>query len=280
MSLAFRLQNVPGLFSEGVDAQDDATALRLRSARQSLFGENAGARLDRVAGGLAALLASGRIIALPAYLELMVRDRAVGAAALPDPRAPLNRPDGYCGATADLAPVTLAQGYSEGLHCRAPIGPASWWSPASRTLRNLREPPVPAPVAGQFDRNCDAIIADCARAAAQRGALEALTPALKHAHARLLDRGFGHAFQAGEACGYGVVVGRIFVVLGLAGAPQEAAKAIDALDCELRRRRFATLDLTFVKSALPEGSGFETPRDAYLAMLDANPDADSSARWR
>lgn len=280
MSLAFRLQNVPGLFSEGIDSQDGAAPLRLRCSRERLFGESAAARIMRGAQVFVALTLTGRVVALPAYLELLARDRAVGAATLPDPRSAMTRPDGFCGAASDLAPTTLVQAYASGLHARAPLGPASWWSPQQRLLRDLREPPAPAAIPAQFDQDCDAIIARCAEAAISRDALEALTPDLKFAHARLLDRGYAHAFRYGEACGYGVVVGRIFVVLGLAGDKDQSARAVDALDGALRGRRFATLDLTFVREALPQGAGREISRDAYLAMLDANPEADSSARWR
>jgi Leu/Phe-tRNA-protein transferase len=279
MSLAYRLHNVPGLFSEGVDPQDDAAPLRLRSARARLFGDGAGGRFARAARVMGALIVSGRVVALPAYLELMARDRAVGAAALPDPRSAMSRPDGYCGAASDLAPTTLLQAYSQGLHARAPLGPATWWSPPRRLLRDLRQPPTPDAAPAQFDLACDAIVAECARAAARRDALEAMTPALKTAHARLLDRGYAHAFRVEAACGYGVVVGRIFVVLGLSGSASAAVRAIDALDAALRGRRFATLDLSFVRNALPSGAGREVSRADYLDMLDANPEADSSARW-
>ena len=281
MSVAYRISHIPGLFSEGVDTGAEPTPLRLRAHRERLLGETLRARFARLARVGLAMASPRRLLNLLVYLELMARDRAVGAAALPDPAAALPRPDGFCGAAADISPATLVQAYSQGLHARAPFGAASWWSPSVRRLRDLSAPCEDAPgLDALFDSQSDAVIAACARDALRRDPLGAMTPDLKRAHARLLDRGFAHAWRIAGAQGYGLVIGGFFIVLGLAGEREAARRAVLALERELRRRNFSTLDLTFVADALDPGAGVETPRDVYLDMLAQSPNADCAVRWR
>ena len=279
MSVAFRVNNIAGLFSEGIESGSERTPLRLRSEREKLFAESLGGRLARIGRGLAALADPRRLVALPAYVEIMLRDRAVGAAALPDPASAMTRPEGFCGAASDLAPTTLVQAYSQGLHARAPFGPASWWAPARRFVRSLPAAACAAPEA-RFDLDCDRAIALSAQAAAGRAPLDAASPILRYAHARLFDRGYAHCFDTGTAGGYGLAIGRAFVVLGLYGAPADAAHAFAALEGELARRRFNLVDLTFVRALLPDLACETMSRDAYDRMLDANPDGERAARWR
>jgi leucyl/phenylalanyl-tRNA--protein transferase len=281
MSVAYRITDVPGLFSEGVESSADQTPLRLRAHRERLLGETLRARLARLTRVGLAMSSPRRLLNALAYLELMARDRAVGAAALPDPAAALPRPDGFCGAAADLSPSTLMQAYAQGLHARAPFGAASWWSPPLRRLRDLSAPCEHAPVADAvFDSQSDAVVAACALAALRRDPLCALTPDIKRAHARLLDRGFAHAWRVDGAQGYGVVIGGVFIVLGLAGEREAARRAILALERELRRRNFRTLDLTFVADAIGPVIGAPMKRADYLDMLAHSPNVDCAVRWR
>ncbi|MBK9082809.1 MAG: hypothetical protein IPL88_12380 [Rhizobiales bacterium] len=236
--------------------------------------------MARIGRGLAALGDPRRLVALPAYVEIMLRDRAVGAAALPDPASAMTRPEGFCGAASDLAPTTLMQAYSQGLHARAPFGPASWWAPVRRLVRAIPASAAAAPEA-RFDLDCDHAIALSAEAAARRAPLDAASPILRHAHARLFDRGYAHCFATSAAAGgYGLAIGRAFVVLGLYGEPADAAGALAALEGELARRRFALVDLTFVRALLPDLACETMSREAYDRMLDANPDGERAARWR
>ncbi|QLP98223.1 MAG: hypothetical protein HZY79_13795 [Rhodoblastus sp.] len=281
MSVAYRITEVPGLFSEGVDCGSEPTPLRLRAARERLLGESLGARAARMARVGVAMASPRRLLNALAFFELMARDRAVGAAALPDPCAALPRPDGFCGAAPDISATTLMQAYAQGLHARAPFGAASWWSPATRRLRDLRAAPAASPdMTASFDNDADAIVARCALAALRRDPLTALTPDLKRAHALLLDRGYAHAWRVAGAQGYGLAIGGVFIVLGLDGAHEAARGAIAALEAELRRRNFRLLDVTFVVDALGADFADPTPRAAYLDMLAQSPDASAAARWR
>lgn len=281
MSVAYRIINVPNLFSEGVDSGAEPTPLRLRAAREKLMGESFGERCARATRVALAMAAPRRLLSALVFAELMARDRAVGAAALPDPTSAHPRPGGFCGAASDISPSTLMQAYAQGLHARAPLGAASWWSPATRRLRDLRPAPADSPLArAVFDSDADAIVARCAAAAARRDPLTALTPALKGAHARLLDRGYAHAWSVEGAAGYGVVIGGFFIALGLAGEREAARRAILALEDELRRRHFRTLDITFVIDALGADFGEPTPRAAYLDLLAQSPNTDCAVRWR
>lgn len=280
MSVAYRIANIPGLFSEGVDP-GEPTPLLLRASREATIGESVLGRLARLARVAFAMSEPRRLVATPAYVELMLRDRAVGAATLPDAASALTRPEGFCGAAIDLAPATLVQAYGQGLHARAPLGAASWWSPPTRLMRDLRaSAQAPFVEGGVFDTECDAIVARCAAAALRRDAASALTPDLKRAHLRLLDRGYAHSWRAGGAEGYGLVIGGVFIVLGVTGDKATARRAIVALEQELRRRRFAWLDVTFVARATGRDFGVETTRAATLDLLAQCPQADAATRWR
>ncbi len=281
MGVAFRLNNVAGLFSEGVESDHAPTPTRLRIERERLFGENPLQRAGRVARALAAIAVPRRLVATPAYLEILARDRAVGAAALPDPAAALDRPRGYCGAAADLAPTTLIQAYAQGLHASAAIGPATWWAPPVRRVRPVVSPRSDAPSAA-FDCDCSTVIARAAAAAARRSALSALTPALKFAHARLADRGFVHCWRVGaESGGYGVAVGRVFILLGVYAPDAGAAcRSLSALEAELARRCFSLLDISFCRRAFGDLPALEMSRAEYNRMLDCNPDGDRAPRWK
>ena len=279
MTVAYRITNVPSLFSEGVDYGVEPTPLRVRAARERTLAESLGEQVARVARASLAMASPKRLVSALAFFELMARDRAVGAATLPDPVAAQPRPSGFCGAAADISPSTLMQAYAQGLHARAPMGPASWWSPATRVLRDPREA-ADAPSRAVFDTDADAIVARCAAAAMRRDPLSALTPALKRAHARLLDRGYAHSWSVEGAAGYGVPIGGFFIVLGVAGERDAARRSILALEDELRRRNFSTLDVTFVADAVGVDFGAQASRDHYLDMLAQSPDADCAVRWR
>lgn len=281
MGVAFRLDNIAGLFSEGVESDAAPTPARLRMERGRLFGENPLQRARRIGRALLAIAAPRRLVATPAYLEILARDRAVGAAALPDPAAALDRPRGYCGAAADLAPTTLIQAYAQGLHASAAIGPATWWAPPVRRVRPIVAPRSDTPAA-RFDCGCSDVIALSSAAAARRFALHATTPALKHAHARLADRGFVHCWRTCDASGgYGVAVGRVFILLGVfAPDPASACRSLSALEAELARRRFSLLDITFCRRAFGDLSALEMSRAEYNRMLDSNPDGDRAPRWK
>jgi Leu/Phe-tRNA-protein transferase len=280
MSVAYRIANIPGLFSEGVDP-GEPTPLLLRASREATIGESVLGRLARLARVSLATFEPRRLVALPAYVELMLRERAVGAATLPDAASALTRPEGFCGAAIDLAPATLVQAYAQGLHARAPASAASWWSPPTRLMRDLRAPAQAPFVEGSvFDTDSDAIVARCAAAAMRRDAATALTPDLKRAHLRLLDRGYAHSWRAGGAEGYGLVIGGVFIVLGVTGDKATARRGLVALEQELRRRRFSWLDVSFVARATGRDFGVETPRAAALESLAQCPDSEGSARWR
>lgn len=280
MSVAYRITEVPGLFSEGVDSGAEPTPTRMKAAREQLLGESLAARAARMTQVGLAMASPRRLLNALAYLEMMARDRAVGAASLPDPAAALPRPDGFCGAAADISPTTLMQAYAQGLHARAPFGAASWWSPPMRRLRELRGAHADAQgEAAVFDNDADAIVARCAAAALRRDPLTALTPDLKRAHARLLDLGYAHTWRIDGAEGYGVAIGGVFIVLGFAGDRAAGGRAIAALEGELRRRAFCLLDVTFVAEALDADCGAATPRADYLNMLAQCPDAHGAARW-
>lgn len=280
MSLAYRISEVPTLFSEGVDYGCEPTPSRLRALRERLLGEAVGEQVNRLSRVALAMASPRRLLSLLVYLELMARDRAVGAAALPDPAAAQTRPEGFCGAAPDISPTTLMQAYAQGLHARAPFGAASWWSPRSRRLRDLSACADDGPVKNaSFDTQHDAVIARCAFDALRRDPLAALTPDLKRAHAGLLDRGYAHAWRVPGAEGYGVVIGSVFIVLGLAGEREDARRAARALEQELRRRRFAALDVTFVADALGDDFGESVERADYLDMLAKSPNCDSAVRW-
>lgn len=277
MSAMLRCAHVPGLFSEGVEdmpAERPSRAMR----RERVFAETRRQRARRIAKVARACLTPRRLTGLLPMLDLFLRDWIVDAAALPDPALALSRPGGLCGAARDLSPNRIIEAYTLGLHARAPAGPITWWAPARRQIVLPADGAIAADL--HLDRDAAHVMALCARDALETRPLQAVSPQWLRAQARLADAGFIHAFSAGEAGGYGLALGRVFIMLGVHGARPALRVAFRAFEAELAARNFAMIDVSFVSETLAGVDLHVMERAAYNAMLAVNPDNGKPGRWR
>jgi leucyl/phenylalanyl-tRNA--protein transferase len=221
-------------------------------------------------------------------VELLIRDKSIGAVGLPDPERALASPDGLCGVADDLSVATLMDGYERGLYPSAHLGPMKWWAPNARAIvapaalaKRLggadAEQKISATIV--FDKDFESALCD--------GDAGAPTPPrLKWAFANLFDAGFAHSFdivsKSGEKIGggFGVAVGRVFVIEALRfkdRASRETGLAVFAR--ALDERDFTLID---AKRLTPElaGCGFdETPRIGYALRLKASLGHEKIGRW-
>ena len=283
-----RLAELASLFSPGVEPPPPLSPAARRAMRRGLFAESLTQTALRILkAGRAALLRDGFGGCFRA-LELLVREKSIGAIGLPDPERALFSPDGLCGVADDLSVATIMDAYERGLYPSAHFGPMKWWAPNARAIvqpstlaRRLAgadaENAIGATIA--FDRDFETALCD--------GDDDVPTPPrLKWAFAGLFDAGFAHSFdivaRSGEKIGggFGVAVGRVFVIEALRfkdGAAREAG--LRALAQALEERDFAVID---AKRLTPElaACGFdETPRIGYAQRLKAALGHEKIGRW-
>jgi len=203
--------------------------------------------------------------------EFMLREKSIGADGLPDPARALTSPDGLCGVADELSVATIMDAYERGLFPSGHLGPMKWWSPSSRALAApqvlLERTGGPREMRIAFDQDFEAALCEADRA-------QPTPPRLKWAFAGLFDAGFAHSFdislKSGErvGSGYGVAVGRVFVIEALHFRDKTArAAGLAALAQALDARGFQWID---AKRLTPElaADGFDgAPRMDYLARL-------------
>ena len=203
--------------------------------------------------------------------EFMIREKSIGAEGLPDPSRALSSPDGLCGVADELSVATVMDAYERGLYPSGHLGPMKWWSPSSRAIA------APATLAARQGGANDMRIAfdqDFEAALCEADSGQPTPPRLKWAFADLFDAGFAHSFdislKSGEwvGGGYGVAVGRVFVIEALHFRDPAARSAgLAALADALDGRGFQWID---AKRLTPElaADGFDgAPRMEYLARL-------------
>ncbi len=283
-----KLAELSSLFSPGIEPPPPLSPAARRELRRKLFAETIPQTvLRRFTAARAAGMRDGLGGCLRA-VELMLRDRAIGALGLPDADRALHSPDGLCGVAEDLSVATVMEAYEKGLFPSSHLGPMKWWAPNSRAVvppsllqRRLADADSDGEIGATviFDRDFEEALCD--------ETSEAPTPPrLKWAFARLFDAGFAHSFdfvaRSGEkiGSGFGVAVGRVFVVEGMrfrddatrAAGLAAFARALDARD-------FALID---AKRLTPElaGCGFDaTPRVGYGLRLKALLGHEKIGRW-
>lgn len=280
-----RLGELAALFSPGIEPAPPMSPVARRQLRRRMFGERPLETAARIVNaGLAALRRDGLGGCLRA-LELLIREKTIGAEGLPDPERALPSPDGLCGVAEDLSVGALMDAYGRGLYPSAHLGPMKWWSPAHRAMvapatlaARLRDRDL-AGVVVAFDRDFEASLCDS-------GADTPTPPRLKWAFARLFDAGFAHSFEilspSGEKIGggYGVAVGRVFVVEAMRFKDNISRESgLSALARGLEARDFAWID---AKKLTPQlaAAGFDgAPRVGYVARLKAALGHEKVGRW-
>jgi leucyl/phenylalanyl-tRNA--protein transferase len=141
----------------------------------------------------------------------------------------------------------------------------------------------PARLVVTFDRDVDSILA----ASASRSDCASFTPErLATAFAELFDTGYAHTFEVRDengrivGGGYGLAVGRVFVLERVFSREAEAAKAgLARLAQCLRDWDFALVECA-AGAAAPCAEAFETvSRETYLAALAEHTRGDRVGRW-
>ncbi len=295
MPINVRMTQPGALFSDAVAPLATLTPREARARRETLFAESFGVSARRRAAAAAGLLGAARLAALPACLDLLLRESFIKAAGLPAPESALSKPDGLCGLVSDASPEAVLEGLHRGLYPSANWGPPRWWSPGTRSAlrpasckltnearRLLRREALEF----EFDADFDASAAALSRSRWGFRAGRLRSPRGLNLLAGLADLGFAHALDAWDAKGrrvataHGVVVGGVFTTLGVAGVDRDHAEAaLVVLNRHLRVKGFALHE--FAGGADMGRLGFlPVPRDAFLAVLRETSGAGRAGRWR
>ncbi len=266
-----RLGELAALFSPGAEPPAPLSPRARKAMRERLFAETPLEALKRVWRAARMVVPRDGLGGCLRATEFMLREKSIGADGLPDPARALTSPDGLCGVADELSVATIMDAYEHGLFPSGHLGPMKWWSPSSRALAApqtlLERTGGPREMRIAFDQDFEAALCEADRA-------QPTPPRLKWAFAGLFDAGFAHSFdislKSGErvGSGYGVAVGRVFVIEALHFRDKTArAAGLAALAQALDARGFQWID---AKRLTPElaADGFDgAPRMDYLARL-------------
>jgi leucyl/phenylalanyl-tRNA--protein transferase len=294
MRLRPRLEEFGALFSEGVESDEQLLArLTQRERRNQAFRETPANRARRGLRAVLRLMEFGRVAHLPSTLDLIMREKLVGSSRLPDPRSGLGYADGLAGLATDLSAETMMQAYSRGLSPCARFGPVAWHSRAQRFVA------VPSEVAAEarskartgqpewevtFDRDADAVLAASGRV--EKSGAAAMPERLLHAFGGLFDAGFAHMFEVRDrtgrlvAGGFGVAVGRVFVIEGAFEFEAGAGRVgLVALMERLRASKFALAERSPEAAWLGGDAFFPVSLHDYLDNVDLRPTGERAGAW-
>ena len=266
-----RLGELAALFSPGAEAPAPLSPRARKALRERLFAEKSLDMLKRIWRAAKMVVPRDGLGGCLRATEFMLREKSIGADGLPDPSRALHSPDGLCGVADELSVATVMDAYERGLYPSGHLGPMKWWSPGLRAIATPQM--LLARLGGvgdmriAFDQDFEAALCE-----ADRG--QPTPPRLKWAFAGLFDAGFAHSFdismKSGERVGggYGVAVGRVFVIEALHFRDASARKAgLAVLAQALDGRGFQWIDAKRL-SAEFAGDGFDgAPRVDYLARL-------------
>ncbi|HMN73821.1 MAG TPA: hypothetical protein PKA55_18320 [Rhodoblastus sp.] len=266
-----RLGELAALFSPGSEAPAPLSPRARKALREGLFAEKPLETLKRIWRAARMVVPRDGLGGCLRATEFMLREKSIGADGLPDPSRALSSPDGLCGVADELSVATIMDAYERGLYPSGHLGPMKWWSPGLRAVATPRTLAARAGGAGEmrisFDQDFEAALCEADRA-------QPTPPRLKWAFAGLFDAGFAHSFDMslrnGERVGggYGVAVGRVFVIEALHFRDASArAAGLAALAEALEGRGFQWIDAKRLTAELA-ADGFDgAPRIDYLARL-------------
>ena len=279
-----KLAELASLFSPGIEPPPPLSPSARRELRRKLFVETIPQTLLRIFLAARAAIRRDGLGGCVRAVELLVREKTIGALGLPDPDRALASPDGLCGVADDLSVATVMAAYEHGLFPSAHFGPMKWWAPRARAVvapatlaRRLSDVDQTASV--DFDRDFERALCD--------GDAEAPTPPrLKWAFAHLFDAGFAHSFDIfarnGEKIGggFGIAVGRAFVIEALRFKDEASrATSLAALARALENREFVLIDARRLTPELAACGFDEIPRAGYATRLQAALGHESIGRW-
>ncbi len=274
----------------------DALAEKRAARRAQLFRETPAERARRVVLGTLRALKPSALGAVPRLARYWLADLLGRNRDLPDPLAAPKTFGGFCGIARDLSVPTLLRAYRAGLHPAGHAGPAKWWSPPAHCVlsfgdfhisRRLRARLRQGRHRVTFDRDFDGVIRGCAEPRQGRWPVTWITPECMRAYAALHDAGYAHSFETWNekdelvGGGYGVAVGRVFVIESQFARETHASKiAFCMLNWHLARWGFALSSNKAPAQNVLE-MGFRTiAREDYLLRLAAAAhEPDRTGRW-
>ncbi|MBZ0146117.1 MAG: leucyl/phenylalanyl-tRNA--protein transferase [Pseudorhodoplanes sp.] len=251
--------------------------------RHLLFRETPIERLQRASLGTARALAPARLGAVPLVAGFWAAGFLKDGNDLPDPaKAPMDF-DGVCGIARDLSAPTLLKAHRAGLHPAAHAGPIKWWSPPRRCVlqfenfhmsRRLRARLRQDRHRVTFDRDFDAVVKACAEPRAGKWPVTWITPKIMRAYAALHDAGHAHSFEVRDrdgalvGGGYGVAIGRVFVIESQFARESHASKiGFSMLNWHLAHWGFALNDNKGPSQNVLDMGFHVITRDDYLTRL-------------
>jgi leucyl/phenylalanyl-tRNA--protein transferase len=187
------------------------------------------------------------------------------------------------GIVSDLSAPTLMVGYANGLFPYGHFGPAKWFSPRQRAVLALDDFHISTRLRSTmrqgryrvtFDGDFEGVIKGCAGRRPGRWHLTWITPRIMRAYAALYDAGHVHSFEVwnegGELAGggYGVAVGRVFVIESQFFRESNASKiGFSVLARHLANWGFVLVDNKWLTATTAQMGFREIPRAEYLRRL-------------
>jgi leucyl/phenylalanyl-tRNA--protein transferase len=265
--------------------------------RSQLFREGPIEFAERLLLGTAWALKPERIGGLPNLAGMLAHDALVRPRALPEPENALASPPGLAGIVHDLSVPTLLAAYRSGLYPFSHLPPLKWWSPPARTIldfrnfhiaRTLKAKLKQARYTVTFDRDFEAVIANCAGRRQGRWHLTWITPRIMRAYCELFDAGHAHSFEVWNAAGqlagggYGVSTGAAFSGESQFSHETDTSKiGLTVLTFHLARWGFAFQDGKLMTPTLQHMGFRDVSRSDYLTQLaQAVRAPEKSGRWQ
>ncbi len=263
--------------------------------RAALFRETPLQTCERIVLGTAWALKPSRLGALGPLAQMWLAGLVTPRRGLPDGRALSERTE-LAGIASDLSVPTLLAAYRQGLFPHGHVGAPKWLSPAMRGVLELDNFRISTRLRGMmrqgrytitFDRDFEGVIKACAGRRPGQWHLTWITPRIMHAYAQAHDAGHVHSFEVwndqGELAGggYGVAVGRVFVVESQFFRELNASKiGFSVLAWHLTQWGFVLADNKWLTPTTAQMGFHEIPRADYLRRLDALADAPPEAPWQ
>ena len=276
--------------------------------RAALFRETLFSSCRRIALGTAWALRPHRLRNLLPLWRMWLSDVFGGAGRVPDPDT-IPADSELAGIAGDLSVPTLMTAYRRGLFPHGHVGRAKWVLPAMRGVLQLKDFRIPSRLRTimrqtsyrvTFDQDFEAVIKACSKPRPGKWPLTWITPQIMHAYARLHDEGYAHSFEVwnshGELAGggYGVAVGKVFVIESMFFRESNASKiGYAVLTRHLAKWGFVLCDNKWLTPAMARLGFKDVPRAQYSRWLaelgegtvrpghwEAVADASSVAAWR
>jgi leucyl/phenylalanyl-tRNA--protein transferase len=265
--------------------------------RARLFRESPREVAARFVLGTAWALKPRRIGGLPGVAHTLLRDIGTRHGELPDSRNVLASPPGLAGIVHDLSVPTLLAAYRSGLYPFSHLPPLKWWSPPARTILDFRNFHIAKTLKAKlrqarysvtFDRDFEAVVANCAGRRQGRWHLTWITPRIMHAYCELFDAGHAHSFEVWNAAGqlagggYGVSTGAAFSGESQFSHETDTSKiGLTVLTFHLARWGFAFQDGKLMTPTLQHMGFRDVSRSDYLTQLaQAVRAPEKSGRWQ